>query len=756
MASVTYKIGGKYDGKAMQSAQKDLKSIGNSVKNVSNIIKGFAVVKVAQKVAQFANAGKSAFVAQNQALTKFNTAVQKSNLSLTKLNNLKKELSHGNFIDDDSLNNAMALGVQMGLTNEQLEEVMKTATDLSSAGLMPLDQAVKKLGQSYTGELGELKQIAPELSNLTKEQLKNGEAVEILRSKYDGFATAMSNSFSGRDTQWTNSMSDFQSALGSIPKSLEFLAKGELLEPLNKITEWIVANRDYILNFIIHIPEVAGAAINLIKNMIATTFTGNTLVNIASAFLKTITDSINDIWDWIGNLGNNFAIIMVNIITDLAETIKEKFTSGFSDSADSFLKSMLTAFKNLLGPIQKIVEFIQNPLLGITGAVKSIQIANKVIKEEKSNGKSTADINKKYFGEIVKVTKDFGKNYKNNLAELGKTISKSYDGNINQFIEDMEAILGQDLPEDLKAALSGITIDAKDDSKPDTPATSTTDWSGIQTVGSTLTSSTGEVGSLINAIINNGVWGAIAELLAKMFARIEEVMPLFQWFEQAFSEIFDVIVNEDSNLIASLTDALQPFIDGFEAVKDILGGLCELVAGILNFITPILMGLTMILNKVAPIVASVLELVGLIFTALGTILEFLNPILEVVLNVLSPVLEVINWIIRAIYKVLATIVNWIIDIYNAISWGDDKDHISTEPTSHSSITNGYQSYTPDLSAYTTATASTIATTSGSASYTAAKDIYVNIYYNNSYVNGDARAIALNIRDEIRSAEKLGY
>lgn len=48
-----------------------------------------------------------------------------------------------------------------------------------------------------------------------------------------------------------------------------------------------------------------------------------------------------------------------------------------------------------------------------------------------------------------------------------------------------------------------------------------------------------------------------------------------------------------------------------------------------------------------------------------------------------------------------------------------------------------------------------ATTGAAASYTAARDIYVTINYNNSYVNGDAREIALNLRDEIRSAERLG-
>jgi hypothetical protein len=46
--------------------------------------------------------------------------------------------------------------------------------------------------------------------------------------------------------------------------------------------------------------------------------------------------------------------------------------------------------------------------------------------------------------------------------------------------------------------------------------------------------------------------------------------------------------------------------------------------------------------------------------------------------------------------------------------------------------------------------------SGTASYTAAKDIIVNISFTNSYVNGDAREISIMLRNEIKAAEALGY
>ena len=51
-------------------------------------------------------------------------------------------------------------------------------------------------------------------------------------------------------------------------------------------------------------------------------------------------------------------------------------------------------------------------------------------------------------------------------------------------------------------------------------------------------------------------------------------------------------------------------------------------------------------------------------------------------------------------------------------------------------------------------ASNITGSGSSASYTAARDIYLTINYEHSYINGDARAIAINLYNEIKDAKKL--
>ena len=46
--------------------------------------------------------------------------------------------------------------------------------------------------------------------------------------------------------------------------------------------------------------------------------------------------------------------------------------------------------------------------------------------------------------------------------------------------------------------------------------------------------------------------------------------------------------------------------------------------------------------------------------------------------------------------------------------------------------------------------------SGTGAAVAAKPTEINIHFNHSFVNGDAREIALRLRAEIKEAEKMGY
>ena len=208
MAEIKYKISGKSDTTAIAKTQLAMKKLGSEVANINKIIGGFAIAKVMQIVSKVTNGATENFLAQNKALAQYNATVTKFGKSLSNLNKIQNAVSRNNFFDGDSINNVTKMAVAMGLTEKQIEDVLKASTDLAASGVIPLDQAVKALSLSYSGNIEEVKRINPELANLTKHQLAQGEAVRIIGQEYKGMADAMANTFEGRDTQWKNSFSD--------------------------------------------------------------------------------------------------------------------------------------------------------------------------------------------------------------------------------------------------------------------------------------------------------------------------------------------------------------------------------------------------------------------------------------------------------------------------------------------------------------------------------------------------------------------
>lgn len=172
MSNVNYTIRGTHDAKGINDAIKSMQRLKKATTAINTAFKAVVVGSVMKGIKAATDGASEAFMKQNAALTKFNTTIKQAKLSVDSLNKAKQQLSRGNFFDDDSLNNAMSLAAQMGLNEEQIKKVMGAATDMAASGIMPLDQAVKALSGTYAGNVGQLKKMFPELSNLTNEEIE--------------------------------------------------------------------------------------------------------------------------------------------------------------------------------------------------------------------------------------------------------------------------------------------------------------------------------------------------------------------------------------------------------------------------------------------------------------------------------------------------------------------------------------------------------------------------------------------------------
>ena len=128
------------------------------------------------------------------------------------------------------------------------------------------------------------------------------------------------------------------------------------------------------------------------------------------------------------------------------------------------------------------------------------------------------------------------------------------------------------------------------------------------------------------------------------------------------------------------------------------------------------------------------------------------------MNALSYVTKMIATAIYTVEWVIVNGINMIIRALNMLPWVNISEISGFDDYNKavSDIWNGGGNTDEDNSYLNAALSQSASntTTGASASYTAARDIYVTINYDHSYVNGDAREIALNLYNELKDCKKL--
>ncbi|UKI52771.1 MAG: hypothetical protein L6V86_06350 [Treponema sp.] len=107
----------------------------------------------------------------------------------------------------------MAQLAAAGRTQAEIQEIMSAALDISASGAMSMESAVKNLNKTFSGLSGELGESVPQIKSLTKEQLRNGEAVRIIARQYEGMAKETAKA-TGSGIQLSNAVGDLKEQLG--------------------------------------------------------------------------------------------------------------------------------------------------------------------------------------------------------------------------------------------------------------------------------------------------------------------------------------------------------------------------------------------------------------------------------------------------------------------------------------------------------------------------------------------------------------
>jgi hypothetical protein len=146
-----------------------------------------------------------------------------SQLASLDIQNFASRLQASSKFNDEAILEQFSFAKSLGTTNEQAKNLVTAAANLSATLGGSLEENTQKLGKTLAGTSGRLGQLIPDLRSLTVEQLKNGEAANLINQKYGGAAANELNTYSGSVAALKNSFNDLQERIGaSIVQSTTF------------------------------------------------------------------------------------------------------------------------------------------------------------------------------------------------------------------------------------------------------------------------------------------------------------------------------------------------------------------------------------------------------------------------------------------------------------------------------------------------------------------------------------------------------
>ena len=229
---------------------------GNLTKAAAAVGGAFAAYFAAKNIIGFFSAGIDGAQKQEDAMRRLQTAMEQSgeftDEAAKKFNDFAGEMEKTTRFGDDVVLSQLAMAKSFGLSNDQAQELVKTAADLATRTGDTLDGAVEKLGKTYTGTAGALGKTIPAMKGLTQEQLKNGEAVRMLGKMYAGAAQDDIKTFSGAVLQAQNAFANVGEAFGTIiiENPAVIAAIGQLTRLFNSLEASVMDNRSMFDSFI--------------------------------------------------------------------------------------------------------------------------------------------------------------------------------------------------------------------------------------------------------------------------------------------------------------------------------------------------------------------------------------------------------------------------------------------------------------------------------------------------------------------------
>src|SRR5690606_6260631 len=180
-----------------------------------NLLAG-GIEQLGQAVFDFGEKSLEAFDKQAKAETALFVALNGDVDALERLTASAREFQKVSLFGDEQIIEQQAFLASLGFTEDQINNIITAAADLSTGTGQTLEFGVRNLAKTFSGLTGELGELIPGLKSFTTEELKAGAAVGFVAQQYEGQAQAAAKVGTGPLTQLKNLIGDLTERFGGL------------------------------------------------------------------------------------------------------------------------------------------------------------------------------------------------------------------------------------------------------------------------------------------------------------------------------------------------------------------------------------------------------------------------------------------------------------------------------------------------------------------------------------------------------------
>ena len=440
-------------------ANKSIESIEKSFESFKHLAEtllvAFGFEKLIEGLSDVIGEAAKADQAVRDLAVSFAGTGEFSEQSVEHFKHLADAIEETTTVSDDAVLKGATLAKSFGLSNDQAEKLVKTAVDLAAATGTDLNTAVQQLGATYSGTAGRLGKVTPALKLLSEEQLRNGEAIDILQKKYQGFAEASTQTFSGALTQTGNAFDQILKGLGQVitqnPVVIEAIKElGDVFKQVSKfvqdnqqdITQYISQGLKKLISFL---PDAIQAFTFFIAVLDAVVDSLAEIIRVSTALSQIFIEVTKPILDLTEVLTNglvggiskviSFVLDLANKIPGVGNALKEvgidiegignlldDFGSNRLDAAFTLDTSASDSFKKFAqDSLEQVNQFSQKSKIQLNGFLETVGVgaAGLIPKAEKLVEKFN-DLDESLTG-VTKGIKNTNKEL-DNSAEIAKRL----------------------------------------------------------------------------------------------------------------------------------------------------------------------------------------------------------------------------------------------------------------------------------------------------------------------------------------------